>query len=215
MKNFLVFGATGSIGEECVKALNPLGTVIQGSRDYEQLLGRIDEIAFYDAVIWAQGLNTSDSIDDFDSSNYQNVLEANLTFLINSANWLIKNKKTNKPCQFIVISSVWSQIARPNKLTYSITKAAVSAAVRSMAVDLGPIGTQVNSISPGPLESPMTKQNLTSDQIAMLIQQSPLKRLVKLSEIGEIVSHFANGEMSGITGQDIIVDGGWSVSKLV
>ena len=210
-----MFGATGSIGEECVKALDQIGTVIQGSRDYEQLLGRFDEVANYDAVIWAQGLNISDSIIDFDRTDYQNILDANVTFLMESANWLIRNKKTKKPCQYIVISSVWSQIARPNKLTYSITKAAVSAAVRSMAIDLGPLGTQVNSISPGPIESPMTHQNLTTDQIALLIQQTPLKRLVKLSEIGEIVSHFANGEMSGITGQDIVVDGGWSVSKLV
>jgi NAD(P)-dependent dehydrogenase (short-subunit alcohol dehydrogenase family) len=128
---------------------------------------------------------------------------------------LKQNEKIKDSCQFVVISSIWSQISRPNKLTYSISKAAVSAAVRSIAVDLGPGGVQVNAVAPGPIESPMTRHNLSSEQIAGLVDQTPIKRLVTLDEVANIVARFANAEMSGITGQEIVVDGGWSVSKLV
>ena len=212
MKHFLVFGSSGSIGIECVKSLSQLGKVIQGNRDFSTLSNEKDQL---DAVIWAQGLNISDSVSDLDLENYQDVLDANVTFLLKSANWLKQNEKIKDSCQFVVISSIWSQISRPNKLTYSISKAAVSAAVRSIAVDLGPGGVQVNAVAPGPIESPMTRQNLSSEQIADLVDQTPIKRLVTLNEIANIVARFANAEMSGITGQEIVVDGGWSVSKLV
>ena len=212
MKHFLVFGASGSIGEECIKSLSPLGKVIHGDRDFSKLL---NETYHFDAVVWAQGLNISDSIGDFDLDSYQNVLDANVTFLLNSANWLKQNEKIKDVCQFVIISSIWSQLSRPKKLTYSISKAAVSAAVRSIAVDLGPSGVQVNAIAPGPIESAMTRQNLSSEQIADLVDQTPIKRLITLGEIASIVALFANAEMSGITGQEIVVDGGWSVSKLV
>jgi len=212
MKHFLVFGASGSIGKECIKSLSPLGKVIHGDRDFSKLL---TETYHFDAVVWAQGLNISDSIGDFHLDSYQNVLDANVTFLLNSANWLKQNEKIKDVCQFVIISSIWSQVSRPKKLTYSISKAAVSAAVRSIAVDLGPSGVQVNAIAPGPIESPMTRENLSSEQIADLVDQTPIKRLVTLGEIANIVARFANAEMSGITGQEIVVDGGWSVSKLV
>jgi NAD(P)-dependent dehydrogenase (short-subunit alcohol dehydrogenase family) len=84
-----------------------------------------------------------------------------------------------------------------------------------MAIDLGPSGIQVNAISPGPIESPMTRQNLSAEQIAELMKQTPLKRLVTLTEIAETAALFANGQISGVTGQEIVIDGGWSVSKLV
>jgi 3-oxoacyl-[acyl-carrier protein] reductase len=215
MKNFLVFGATGSIGAKCVKSLLQCGTVIQGERNFESLVSKIDEISFFDAVIWAQGVNDSDSIVDFEVDDFQAVLHANLIFILETTNKLLKINKINSGSQLVVISSVWSQISRPNKLSYSISKAAVSAAVRSMATDLGPRGIQVNAIAPGPIESPMTRKNLSPEQIAALTEQTPLKRLVTLTEIAEIAALFANGQMSGVSGQEIIVDGGWSVSKLV
>jgi NAD(P)-dependent dehydrogenase (short-subunit alcohol dehydrogenase family) len=110
---------------------------------------------------------------------------------------------------------MWAQYARPEKLSYSISKAATSAVARSLAVDLGPLGIQVNAISPGPIDSPMTRKNLSREQVERITSEAPLKRFVSLDEVVRIASKFAMGDMSGITGQDILVDAGWSVSKLV
>ncbi|MEI6763737.1 MAG: SDR family oxidoreductase, partial [Actinomycetes bacterium] len=116
---------------------------------------------------------------------------------------------------FVIISSIWSQNSRPGKLSYSVSKAASLAAVRSMAVDLGTAGIHVNAIAPGPIDSPMTRSNLSGDQIAKISSETPIKRLVTLKEVASTVVKFANGEMQGITGQEIVIDGGWGVSKLV
>lgn len=215
MKNFLLFGARGTIGAACEKKLSFLGNVIRAERDQSLLEKQLSHIQIVDGVIWAQGQNLSDSIETFQIENFNKILEANLLFILQTAKKLVENKKIDKGSNLIVVSSIWSQLSKKNKLTYSISKAACHAAVKSMAVDLGELGIQVNSIAPGPIDSDMTKQNLSLDQIKIIENQTPLQRLVTLEEVANVITRFANGEMSGITGQEIVIDGGWGVSKLV
>jgi NAD(P)-dependent dehydrogenase (short-subunit alcohol dehydrogenase family) len=215
MKSFLLFGASGTIGSACKTKLSNIGEVISGQKDYSLLENQIRNVSRLDGVVWAQGLNGNDSIANFNIDAYSEMLQANLGFIFQTAKILLSEGKVSRGTNFVVISSIWSQLSRPNKLSYSVSKAGISAAVRSMAVDLGPTGIQVNAISPGPIESPMTRENLSEAQINFITDQTPLKRLVSLDEVANVAYRFANGEMPGITGQEIFVDGGWGVSKLV
>jgi NAD(P)-dependent dehydrogenase (short-subunit alcohol dehydrogenase family) len=114
-----------------------------------------------------------------------------------------------------VLSSIWSQASRPNKLSYGVSKAAVGGLIRSLAVDLGPMGIHINSVSPGPINSPMTSSLLNLEELERVVSESPLKRLVTLDEVASTVCELVTGKLSGVTGQEIVIDGGWSVSKLV
>jgi len=61
----------------------------------------------------------------------------------------------------------------------------------------------------------MTIANLKPEELERVISESPLKRLVNLNEVASVVCELATGKLSGVTGQEIIIDSGWSVSKLV
>jgi NAD(P)-dependent dehydrogenase (short-subunit alcohol dehydrogenase family) len=100
-------------------------------------------------------------------------------------------------------------------LSYGISKAAVGGLVRSLAADLGHRGIQINAVAPGPIDTPMTITNLNPEELERVISESPLKRLVNLGEVASVVCELASGKLSGVTGQEIIVDNGWSVTKLV
>jgi len=215
MKVFLLFGASGTIGSACEKKLSSIGEVISGQKDYSLLKNQIKNVSQLHGVIWAQGLNGNDSITSFDTDAHSEMMQANLGFVFQTAQILLAEEKVSRGTNFVVISSIWSQLSRSNKLSYSVSKAGISAAVRSMAVDLGQTGIQVNAISPGPIDSPMTRANLSAEQIDLIAGQTPLNRLVSVEEVANVASRFANGEMPGITGQEIVVDGGWGVSKLV
>jgi NAD(P)-dependent dehydrogenase (short-subunit alcohol dehydrogenase family) len=123
--------------------------------------------------------------------------------------------KLSRNSQLVILSSVWGRVSRPNKLSYGISKAALSGLVRSLAVDLGPIGIQVNAVSPGPVDTPMTIKNLNPEELGRVISEVPLKRLVTLDEVTSLIYELVTGKLSGVNGQEIVVDGGWSVSKLV
>jgi NAD(P)-dependent dehydrogenase (short-subunit alcohol dehydrogenase family) len=213
VKHFLIFGASGTIGAECSRKLSEVGKVITVNRDYSRLLEQLSEIENLNGIIWAQGLNVNDAITNFDSHTLEQIMQANLGFVLQTAQILLQAGKVKSGSNLLVISSIWSQNSRPNKLTYSISKAAILAAVRSMAVDLGKHGIQVNAVAPGPIESPMTKSSLSNEQIELIIDQTPLKRLVSLEEVTNLVTKFAVGEILGVTGPEI--DGGWGISKLV
>ena len=77
-----MFGASGSIGSACSKNLQSRGTVIHGSRDLMEFEGQVDSISKLDGVIWAQGLNAADSFGNFEADAYENVMDANVTFIL-------------------------------------------------------------------------------------------------------------------------------------
>lgn len=212
---YLVFGATGSIGSACVEKLQKSGTIFLGSRDLIELENQIDEISGFAGVIWAQGVNASDSIENFTSETFEKVMEANVTFTLKTLKILLNKGKINRDSQLVVLSSIWSQISRPNKISYGISKAALGGLVRSLAVDLGPLGIQINTILPGPVDTPMTLKNLNPEELERVISETPIKRLVTLDEVVSVACEFATGKLSGVTGQEIVIDGGWSVAKLV
>lgn len=213
--NFLVFGASGAIGSACVESLSSVGHAIAGNRDLGELEEKITSVSFFDGVIWAQGLNHGDSYSDFDLSDFERVLSTNVTFILKTLKILHQSQKIRADTQLVVLSSIWGEIARPNKLSYGISKAAVGGLVRSLAVDLGPSGVQINSVSPGPIDTPMTIANLKPTELQRVISETPIKRLVSLDEVASLVCGLATGKFRGVTGQDIIIDGGWSVAKLV
>jgi len=212
---FLIFGSSGSIGSECVTILQKTGKVLSGSRDISELKNQLNEIQEIDSVVWAQGLNLSDSVENFQLQNYENVIDANVTFILNSLGVLVEGNKLKNGSQLVIVSSIWGQISRPNKLTYGISKAAIGGLVRSLAADLGPLGIYINAVAPGPIDTPMTRKNLNARDLDRVISETPLKRLVSISEVTSLICRFANGNFKGVTGQEIVIDGGWSVSKLV
>ena len=213
--NYLVFGASGAIGLACVQKLKLDGNVVHGSRNLLKLQDQIMQISGFDGVIWAQGVNATDNIDNFETTVYENVIDANITIIIRSLKVLQDAGKLKSGAQLVVLSSILGHISRPNKLSYGISKAAIGGLVQSLAVDLGPIGIQINAVSPGPIDTPMTLKYLKSEEIARVISETPIKRLVTLEEVSSVVCGLAVGKFCGLTGQDIVIDGGWSDSKLV
>lgn len=213
--NYLIFGASGSIGSACAEKIRLSGSVINGSRDSIELVQQVEMISEFDGVVWAQGINSADSAIDFNRDSYENVMDANVSFILDSLKLLLDAGKLSRNSQLVILSSVWGRVSRPNKLSYGISKAALGGLVRSLAVDLGPTGIQVNAVSPGPVDTPMTIKNLNPEELGRVISEVPLKRLVTLDEVTSLIYELVTGKLSGVNGQEIVVDGGWSVSKLV
>lgn len=210
---FLIFGSTGSIGNRCSELLEENSIVIRGEKTINGLNAQLSKIEAISGVIWAQGRNATDSIIQ-ESNELELVLQANLFFIVESLMALISTGKLKRGAQLVIIGSVWSSLARPDKMSYIVSKSAIGGLVRSLAVDLGKYEIQVNAISPGPVDTRMTRNNLTIEEIKRIEKETPLGRLIELDEICRIIVDVARGRMKGMTGQEITVDGGWGISKL-
>lgn len=109
----------------------------------------------------------------------------------------------------INISSTVSNGAVAGQSIYGSSKAAVDQITRNLAVECGPAGVRVNAISPGVTATDMSDGFLADDNMrAMMIGQTPLRRIGKPSDIANAVLLLASEEAGWITGQVVLTSGG-------
>jgi NAD(P)-dependent dehydrogenase (short-subunit alcohol dehydrogenase family) len=95
---------------------------------------------------------------------------------------------------------------------YSATKAAIRSSASCWTVDLKPRKIRVNAISPGPIDTPMTRSMVEGDSGEQLkknlLSTMPLGRMGNPDEIAKAVSFLASDDSSFVTGTELFVDGG-------
>ena len=106
-------------------------------------------------------------------------------------------------------------IAAPNRFIYGTTKAAVIGLTKSVALDYVGQGIRANAICPGTVESPSLQDRMRAlgdyDQArASFIARQPMGRLGTAEEVAELVVYLASNESAFMTGNAIVIDGGWA-----
>ena len=115
----------------------------------------------------------------------------------------------------ITITSIGSVRVLPEYSMVGISKAAIEALTRYLAVELAPYGITVNAISPGVVETEALDVFPSKDAIiASARERTPAGRLVTPEEIGRIAAWLCSDDAAMIVGQTIIVDGGHSLLAL-
>ncbi|WP_431312756.1 SDR family oxidoreductase [Roseateles agri] len=92
----------------------------------------------------------------------------------------------------------------PIGAAYAMTKAAVAALVKGVALDLAPRRITVNNVQPGPTETDMT-----ADHHALILPMVPLRRLAEPDEVAGMVAYLASAEAGFVTGASLTIDGGF------
>lgn len=112
----------------------------------------------------------------------------------------------------VVINASWTANAvMPGSGAYAATKAALLGMMRVWAVEEGPNGTRVNAISPGIILTPMADAVLDPDISRRLSDHTPLRRNGRPDDVVGAVSWLLSEEAAFVTGQDIVIDGGFSL----
>ena len=210
LKKVLVFGATGTIGSYLVKNLSKNHfKIIPLSRD----LSIISDLEKIEAVVWAQGINLTKEFLKTSDSEWHEIWEANLQFIINSLRELLINKCLINGSKLVVISSIWQNLSRTNKTAYITSKTAVGGLVRALSSELGSKKITINALLPGVIDTPMTSNNLTPTQIKKIINSTPTKQLIELKEVLHWVNFLISNSSDGLNGQSIVLDNGWSIHR--
>jgi NAD(P)-dependent dehydrogenase (short-subunit alcohol dehydrogenase family) len=116
----------------------------------------------------------------------------------------------------VIIASISGIRAEPGFATYSCSKAALIMLARSMAVDFGSWNIRVNSISPGPVDSPVLRRltseaNVDWDEWSTAIaNRQCIHSMVQPRDIAQAVMFLASDEARMITGVNLVVDGGYT-----
>lgn len=101
---------------------------------------------------------------------------------------------------------------------YSASKAGLLALMRNMAVELAPHNIRVNAVSPGYTRTDMTMQYFPQEQQSFLTSgflRAPMRRIVEASEVASAFTFLASDQASGITGVNLVVDGGLTANHYI
>jgi NAD(P)-dependent dehydrogenase (short-subunit alcohol dehydrogenase family) len=121
-----------------------------------------------------------------------------------------------RPGGRVVVTSSLSAIHGMNlRAAYAATKAGVSGLVRSLAVEWGPKGVNVNAVGPGIIKTPLTMAYMEQfpERVTATIEHTPLRRLGTPEDVADVVAFLASDGARFITGQTIYVDGGISAGS--
>ncbi len=169
----------------------------------------------YTSVCWAQGANLNDSVYDVNAEKHLEIYNANCTYILVTMQALLTGGLLEQGARMCVISSIWQELARQNKLSYCMSKAALKGLVLSAAADLAQDGHLINAVLPGALDTPMTRRNLSAEQIERLEGATQFGKLSRLGDVASLVCYLCGPENTGITGQFIAADLGYSRVRIV
>jgi 3-oxoacyl-[acyl-carrier protein] reductase len=162
-----------------------------------------------DILINNAGVNILAYLGEIDPSNWQALLQINLNSALRLIQAFAPGMQRRGWGRILNISSILGLVARPRRSAYSMTKAALDALTRSAAVELGPSGILVNSLSPGYVDTELTRRNNSSREILEIAASIPLRRLAEVEELARVAAFLVSDENTYLTGQNIVVDGGF------
>lgn len=217
MRKALITGASRGIGKAIKNLFEERGILVYAPARSEMNLSSNESIRKYvetlsdvDILINCAGINDLGSIDEMSEEKLQEMLQVNLVSQTMVIKYVSEKMKKNRYGRIVNFASIWCDFSKERRIMYSIAKAGVKGLTTAAAVELSKYNVLVNAVAPGFVNTEMTSQNNTPEQIEALAQALPIKRMAEPVEIAEFVYFLASEKNSFITGQTIFADGGFS-----
>jgi len=165
--------------------------------------------------IHSAGIQKIQPLRSIDKAHYMSVFALNTIAAFDFCRVLIKKAYSGDIGQsFIFISSVMSVAADAGLTSYCASKAALVGGARAMAIELAPKNIRVNCVSPGTVENTAMTEGLmdsiSNDEFERIVKQYPMG-LGDTQDIAKLCVFLLSEDAKWITGQNIVIDGGYSV----
>ena len=218
MKQILLTGGSRGIGKVMAKLLRSQGYRVITPTRGELDLNSIESVETFIianchlklyALINNAGVNNPQWIEEIEKQNITETLNVNLISPILLCKGFSSQLKENKISHIINISSMFGVISRGKQSLYTASKFGIIGLTKALALELAKYNILVNSISPGFSETDLTLRN-TPEKNAELAKDVPLARFAKPWEIAHLISFLISEKNTYITGENIVIDGGYS-----
>ncbi|GLG83648.1 hypothetical protein ACSO1_21700 [Acinetobacter calcoaceticus] len=115
----------------------------------------------------------------------------------------------------IVNTSSWLAVgASSGSSAYSASKGALDSMIRALALEIAPFQIRINNVNPGIIDTPMFRRFVDDETAKPYITYTPQQRLGQPEDVANTVTWLCTNEASFITGQSILIDGGFSIAGL-
>ena len=205
----LVTGGSRGIGKDICDKFQKLGhEVISPTREELDLSSSFSYIPEkIDVLVNNAGINIINSI--FEGDNEREIMQVNYFSPLKLFKLCLPHMKKQNYGRVVNIGSVWVDYAKPGRSSYSASKNALHSLTKAITSEYGTFNILANTVSPGFFMTDMTFQNNTEEAVKELRSKIPVGRLGYTSEVADLV-YFLSVNNSYISGQNIVIDGGYS-----
>jgi len=172
-------------------------------------MGSIDILVNNAAYVYANTLL------EFDEDEWDRVMAVGLKGYFLCSQAVAREMIKKGRGKIISMASIGGMIAMPTGCAYTACKAGVIGLTKSMAMELGPLGINVNAISPGPTATELLLSNITEEGKQARLNRIPLGRLGKPEEIAKAALFLASEDSDFMAGHVLTVDGGLTSVAMV
>lgn len=231
----LVTGAGRGLGRACALALSEAGArVIAVSRTASELaslaeeasgpvetwvedvvgdalLARIEALDRLDVLVNNAGTNRPQPFPEVTDEVLDTMLDLNVRAAFRVARSAARVMMRRGRGSIVNMSSQMGHVGSPRRTVYCMTKHGIEGLTKAMAVELGPHGIRVNTVSPTFIETPLTRPFLEDPDFAEFVMgMIAMKRLGTTDEVAAAVLYLASPASGIVTGTSLRVDGGWT-----
>jgi len=211
----LLTGNRGGIGKSIENKIKSSGadvvavnTSVCDLSNFDELSSFFNKDREYDGLIHCAGINP---VAKCDVINFDELLNA---FSINVFSFIKMCQEINfsNGSNIVAIGSLWATGTKEGRCQYSMTKHSLLSAVKTLALEMASKNIKVNMVSPGFVDTEMTRKNNSDKNIKEINDFIPLG-LTNPNEIAKMCEYLVINNQA-ITGQNIIVDGGYSIKNV-
>ena len=231
----LVTGAGRGLGRACALALSGAGArIIAVSRTGAELAGlageapgpvetwvedvtgdallaRIEALDRLDVLVNNAGTNHPQPFLKVTDEVLDGMLDLNVRAAFRVARSAARVMMRRGGGSIVNMSSQMGHVGSPRRTVYCMTKHGIEGLTKAMAVELGPHGIRVNTVSPTFIETPLTRPFLDDPKFAEFVMgMIAMKRLGTVDEVAAAVLYLASPASGIVTGTSLRVDGGWT-----
>ena len=159
------------------------------------------------------GINEILKFTEFSTESIEKAVMTNLTSAALLSKYLIPSMSKNQWGRIVNVSSIFSKISKSKRVLYTMTKSGLNGLTIGLANEYAREGILVNAVLPGFVDSLLTRQNNSPEDIIRLCSESiPVGRLSSVEEVADLIFYLGTSNNSYITGQTIAIDGGVLIS---
>ncbi len=163
-----------------------------------------------DVLVNNAGINRNAPFADIDLEDFLRIQSVNLTAPMLLCRAVLPLMRSRGWGRIVNVCSIWSKVARPGRASYAASKFGLDGLTAALAAEVAGDGVLVNAISPGFIDTELTRRTVSPETIAELVAEVPAGRLGQPDEIAALVAWLAGPENTYVSGQNIAIDGGFT-----